>query len=191
MSQTKTFVRHDDEIIVKLTLNSYTFTSSSFYKRDIIIHRYPVDGNSVVLVVIEKGFSFPNFILLAKFSFPVLQMLINVLGPCFSIIFSRFLLEMGTSSTTVGLIFNSFQFLWNFSGPILGPLLEEFSWRKVALTCSLGVSASLLLSAFATSSGFLLFSYSIIGGQLCFGHPKDKGVWHLKYVLYIWLTEEE
>lgn len=124
--------------------------------------------------------------------FPPLQMLINVLGPCFSIIFSRFLLDLGTSSTTVGLIFNSFQFLWNFSGPILGPLLKEFSWRKVAMTCSLGVFASLMLSAFATSSGFLLFSYSVLGGQFiwsfcCF--LKDRVVYFFfnSFLTYIWL----
>lgn len=92
-------------------------------------------------------------------------MLINVVGPCFSIIFAPFLLDIGTSSTTIGWIFNLFQFIYNFSGPLLGPLLAEFSWRSVALPSGLLAAASLALSAFAGSAEFLIFSYSIVGGQ--------------------------
>lgn len=92
-------------------------------------------------------------------------MLINVVGPCFSIIFSPFLLDIGASSTTIGWIFNIFQFIFSFSGPLLGPLLAEFSWRSVAVPCALLAAASLVLSAFADSAEFLIFSYSVVGGQ--------------------------
>ncbi|XP_070000122.1 monocarboxylate transporter 12-B isoform X2 [Penaeus vannamei] len=58
-------------------------------------------------------------------------------------------------------------FIYNFSGPLLGPLLAEFSWRSVALPSGLLAAASLALSAFAGSAEFLIFSYSIVGGLSC------------------------
>ncbi|XP_047484754.1 monocarboxylate transporter 2-like [Penaeus chinensis] len=68
---------------------------------------------------------------------------------------------------TIGWIFNIFQFIYSFSGPFLGPLLAEFSWRSVAMPSALLAAASLVLSAFADSAVFLIFSYSVVGGISC------------------------
>ncbi|XP_063603930.1 monocarboxylate transporter 12-B-like [Penaeus indicus] len=54
-----------------------------------------------------------------------------------------------------------------FSGPLLGPLLAEFSWRSVAMPSALLAAASLVLSSFADSAEFLIFSYSVVGGISC------------------------
>ncbi|XP_042222059.1 monocarboxylate transporter 12-like isoform X2 [Homarus americanus] len=88
----------------------------------------------------------------------------NMVGLCFGIIFSPFLLSLGTSSTTVAWIFNSLLLLWFTSGLFLGPLVEEFGWMKIALVFSFVYSCSIVLSAFATSAWFLIFSFSIMGG---------------------------
>nr|XP_045592716.1 monocarboxylate transporter 4-like [Procambarus clarkii] len=94
----------------------------------------------------------------------IIMMMINMVGPCFSIIFSPFLLDLGASSTTVGWIFNSMLLLWFTCGVYVGPLVEEYSWRGVAMACSVTFACSLALSAFATSPLYLFFSYSVLCG---------------------------
>ncbi|KAG7168844.1 Monocarboxylate transporter 12-like 4, partial [Homarus americanus] len=94
----------------------------------------------------------------------IIMMMINMVGPCFSIVFSPLLLELGTSSTVIGWIFNIQTLLWFTCGLFLGPLVEEYSWRKVAMVWALVYFSSIVLSAFATSAWFLLFSFSILSG---------------------------
>nr|XP_045593024.1 monocarboxylate transporter 12-like [Procambarus clarkii] len=84
--------------------------------------------------------------------------------PCFGILFSPLLLELGASSATVGWIFSIMLFVWHSSGLVVGSLVEEFGWRKVAMMASFFGSCSFVLSAFATSTTFLFFSLSIMGG---------------------------
>nr|XP_053627852.1 monocarboxylate transporter 2-like [Cherax quadricarinatus] len=89
----------------------------------------------------------------------------NMVGPCFSIIFSPFLLGLGTSSATVGWLISILQLVWNATGFVIGPLVEVFGWRKVALVSAITASCSLIISTFATSVIYLLFSFSIFGGE--------------------------
>ncbi|XP_069941856.1 monocarboxylate transporter 12-like [Cherax quadricarinatus] len=95
------------------------------------------------------------------------QLTTNMVGPCFSIIFSPFLLDLGTSSATVGWLFSIMQLMWNASGFVVGPLVEVFGWRKVALVSAITASCSLIISTFSTSVIYLLFSFSILGGLGC------------------------
>lgn len=87
--------------------------------------------------------------------------------PCvtFGIIFSRFLLELGTTSTLTAWIFNMglmFSGIFNY---FTGPLVEEFGWRRVSFMSTLALSLGFIASAFATSAWFLFFSFSIIVGK--------------------------
>ncbi|KAG7168845.1 Monocarboxylate transporter 12-B-like 2 [Homarus americanus] len=97
----------------------------------------------------------------------IIMVMINMVGSCFSFIFSPLLLELETTSVFISWIFNILQCIWSLSGQFLTPLLEEYSWRKVALVCSVFTFWSIVLSAFATSAWFLLFSYSILTGLSC------------------------
>lgn len=94
----------------------------------------------------------------------VITSLIPLLGPCFGILFSSYLLELGTSSTTTAWIFNTQCFTWNLFGLVARPFTQEFGWRRVALLGAFLTSLSLVVSAFAPSVEFLFFSFSLLSG---------------------------
>ncbi|XP_063614899.1 monocarboxylate transporter 5-like, partial [Penaeus indicus] len=82
----------------------------------------------------------------------------------FGILFSRFLLDLGTSSTTTAWIFNLQMFFWHVVGPFVRPLTREFGWRRAGFFGVILVSSSIMLSAFAPSAEFLFFSFSLLSG---------------------------
>lgn len=90
--------------------------------------------------------------------------LIFSLPVCFGILFSRFLLDLGTSSTTTAWIFNLQMAFWHVLGPFVRPLTREFGWRRSGFIGVLLVSTSIMLSAFAPSAEFLFFSFSLLSG---------------------------
>ncbi|XP_064095755.1 monocarboxylate transporter 9-like [Macrobrachium nipponense] len=90
--------------------------------------------------------------------------LIPMVGPCFGILFSRYLLDLGTSSTKTAWIFNLHCFMWNIVGLVTRPLTQEFGWRNIALLGSSLTALSFAISAFAPNAEFLFFSYSILCG---------------------------
>ncbi|KAK7066379.1 hypothetical protein SK128_028050 [Halocaridina rubra] len=90
--------------------------------------------------------------------------LIPMVAPCFGILFSRYLLDLGTSSTTTAWIFNSQCFIWNAMGLFTRPLTQEFGWRKIGMLGALLASISMIMSAFAPSAEFLYFSFSLLSG---------------------------
>lgn len=98
----------------------------------------------------------------------IFQIAINFAGPCFGILFSGFLLELGTSSTNVAWIFNLRSFISNISALFLDPLVAEWGWRKVGLVSSLLLSLGFAVSSFANSALYLLCSYSILTGAVMF-----------------------
>ncbi|CAL4092421.1 unnamed protein product [Meganyctiphanes norvegica] len=85
-------------------------------------------------------------------------------GPCFGILFSKPLLEMGASSTSVAWIFNVSQLFSQCSGIFGGPLVKAFGFRKTGIVVGFITALSMLLSAFAMSPEFLYFSFSILCG---------------------------
>ncbi|XP_047487662.1 monocarboxylate transporter 12-like [Penaeus chinensis] len=89
---------------------------------------------------------------------------INFAGPCFGILFSGFLLDLGTSSTNVAWIFNLRSFIVNIAALFLDPLVAEWGWRKVGFVSSLLLSLGFAVSSFANSALYLLCSYSILTG---------------------------
>lgn len=101
---------------------------------------------------------------LVAFGAFVITSLLPLLGPCFGILFSRYLLELGTSSTTTAWIFNTQCFTWNLFGLVARPFTQEFGWRKVACLGGFLTSISLVISAFAPSAEFLFFSFSLLSG---------------------------
>ncbi|XP_047487262.1 monocarboxylate transporter 6-like [Penaeus chinensis] len=90
--------------------------------------------------------------------------LVNTVGPCFGILFSRFLEDLGTSSVNVAWIYNARAFTLCLTQLLLGPLVLELGWRKVAFFAGFLVAFGLGASAFADSAVYLLFSYSLMTG---------------------------
>lgn len=56
----------------------------------------------------------------------------------------------------------------NFSGLFVGPLLKEFSYRKVAIAGSLLCALGLALTSSASSVAHILTTFSVINGKLPF-----------------------
>ncbi|XP_069187820.1 monocarboxylate transporter 12-B [Procambarus clarkii] len=95
----------------------------------------------------------------------LIMMLVPLLGPCFGVLFSRFLLQEGSSSTTTAWIFNVQCFVWNMMGLVVRPLAKEFGWRNIAIKGVLLTSVSVIMSAFTPSAEFLFFSFSLLSGK--------------------------
>lgn len=94
----------------------------------------------------------------------ITTMLMPLLNLGFGVIFSRYLLEEGSSSTIHAWLFNVHSFMWNVMGLMVRPLAQEFGWRVVANFGVLLVFVSLVVSAFTPSPSFLFFSFSLLSG---------------------------
>ncbi|RXG62389.1 hypothetical protein Avbf_18503, partial [Armadillidium vulgare] len=84
----------------------------------------------------------------------------------FSILFSPLLMSHSVSSTKISWIYNVYTLVWNLATIFIGPLCNEFGWRKIAIFGGIINSLSVLLSAFAPNPEFLMFSFSILGGKV-------------------------
>ncbi|RXG68380.1 Monocarboxylate transporter 9 [Armadillidium vulgare] len=82
----------------------------------------------------------------------------------FSILFSPLLISYKASSTKIAWIFNSYGIGWSFFVLFVGPLIEEFGWRKVSIIGALLNFFSVFLTSFAPNPDFLFFSFSLLGG---------------------------
>ncbi|XP_050718052.1 monocarboxylate transporter 12-B-like isoform X1 [Eriocheir sinensis] len=91
----------------------------------------------------------------------VIALVVPMLSPSFGILFSRQLLEWRASSTTVAVIFSTFLVVWRLAGVVLGTLIKEFGFRRVAVTGTLLTATCLTLSAFAASPVHLLITFSL------------------------------
>ncbi|XP_037800952.1 uncharacterized protein LOC119595836 [Penaeus monodon] len=94
----------------------------------------------------------------------IIMTLVLQLSPCFGILFSRYLLDLGASSITTAWIFNVECFLLYVMGMIVSPLSKEFGWQSVGILGSALTSLSIIISAFSPSPQFLFFSFSLLSG---------------------------
>lgn len=62
-------------------------------------------------------------------------------------------------------IMSTYDVMMNFSGLFVGPLLKEFSYRKVAIAGSLLCSLGLALTSSAKSMPHILATFSVINGK--------------------------
>ncbi|KAF2368355.1 Major facilitator superfamily [Trinorchestia longiramus] len=81
----------------------------------------------------------------------------------FGIFFNEKLTRMEISSTTVGWIFNLFNFNFNFASVFTGSLCDVFSWRSVGFTAASIAGIGYVFMIFIQSTGivFLLFSFIV------------------------------
>lgn len=94
----------------------------------------------------------------------VISTLIPMIAPCFGVLFSRYLLEEGASSTTSAWIFNVQCFAWNIMGLFTRPFTSEFGWRKSGIFGAALTAVAFVISAFSPAPEFLFFSFSLLTG---------------------------
>ncbi|KAL7630132.1 UNVERIFIED_CONTAM: hypothetical protein RMT77_019729 [Armadillidium vulgare] len=82
----------------------------------------------------------------------------------YSYLFSPILMSQGVSSFKIAWIYNLRQLIYNICFIFVGPLCDEFGYRKIALFGGLTTFVSMILCAFATSPNLLSLSYALLGG---------------------------
>lgn len=85
--------------------------------------------------------------------------------PSFGLLFGDLLHDLDVGTTGAALIISLLDIMMNLSGLFVGPLLKEFSYRKVAVVGSLLCALGLALTSTADSMAHILTTYSIINGE--------------------------
>lgn len=80
-------------------------------------------------------------------------------------LFGDLLSDLQVGTTGAAIIISTLDVMMNFSGLFVGPLLKEFSYRKVAIAGALLCFLGLALTSPATSMAHILATYSVINGK--------------------------
>lgn len=94
----------------------------------------------------------------------LLQFLTGTAKHSFGVIYSRYFLKLGTSATQVSLIYNLAYVLSCFTAFMVGPVLPQYTWRRVTFLAGLLYSLGFIASAFATSALGIFFCFTIVSG---------------------------
>lgn len=89
----------------------------------------------------------------------------RAIEPSFGLLFGDLLKELHVETLGASIIMSVYDVMMNFSGLFVGPLLKEFSYRKVAIAGSLLCSLGLALTSPASSMAHILATYSVINGK--------------------------
>lgn len=89
----------------------------------------------------------------------------RAIEPSFGLLFGDLLKELHVETLGASIIMSAYDVMMNFSGLFVGPLLKEFSYRKVAIAGSLLCSLGLALTSPASSMAHILATYSVINGK--------------------------
>lgn len=92
-------------------------------------------------------------------------MLLPMLAPCFGILYSELLIELGASSVLVAWVFNLFMMMWKMTILLVAPIGREVGVRVVAITGGFVAALAIMATAFATSVPYLILCFSIIAGM--------------------------
>lgn len=85
-----------------------------------------------------------------------LQLATRAIEPSFGLLFGDLLRELHVETLGAAVIMSTYDVMMNFSGLFVGPLLKEFSYRKVAIAGSLLCSLGLALTSPAKSMAHIL-----------------------------------
>lgn len=95
----------------------------------------------------------------------LLKLATRAIEPSFGLLFGDLLKELHVETLGASIIMSLYDVMMNFSGLFVGPLLKEFSYRKVAIAGSLLCSLGLALTSPASSMAHILATYSVINGK--------------------------
>ncbi|KAF5270912.1 hypothetical protein FQA39_LY08293 [Lamprigera yunnana] len=94
----------------------------------------------------------------------IINMTNQSLFATFGLIYGEKLTDMGYGTTSAALVININSMITNFSGLMTGPVLKNFSARKVAILGVFLTSSGMILSSFATNLIELIVTYSVLTG---------------------------
>ncbi|XP_065079895.1 uncharacterized protein LOC135702779 [Ochlerotatus camptorhynchus] len=100
----------------------------------------------------------------ATFGVSLVNLSTRSIEPSFGLLFGDLLNDLQVGTTGAAIIISALDVMMNFSGLFVGPLLKEFSYRKVAIAGSLLCWLGLALTSPATSMAHILATYSVING---------------------------
>ncbi|KAG4068632.1 hypothetical protein HA402_002323 [Bradysia odoriphaga] len=101
---------------------------------------------------------------MACFGVSLVNLATRSIEPSFGLLFGDLLGDLNVGTTGAAIIMSALDVCMNFSGLFVGPLLKEFSYRKVALAGSLLCGLGLALTSPANSMAHILMTYSVING---------------------------
>lgn len=93
------------------------------------------------------------------------QLATRSIEPSFGLLFGDLLSDLDVGTTGAAIIMSTLDVCMNFSGLFVGPLLKEFSYRKVALAGALFCGLGLALTSPANSMAHIIMTYSVINGE--------------------------
>uniref|UniRef100_A0A7G3ARK7 Putative monocarboxylate transporter n=1 Tax=Lutzomyia longipalpis TaxID=7200 RepID=A0A7G3ARK7_LUTLO len=100
----------------------------------------------------------------ATFGVSLVNLCTRSIEPSFGLLFGDLLKDLEVGTTGAAIIMSALDVMMNFSGLFVGPLLKEFSYRKVAIAGSFLCTLGLALTSFASSMPHILATYSVING---------------------------
>ncbi|XP_052900185.1 uncharacterized protein LOC128306653 [Anopheles moucheti] len=101
---------------------------------------------------------------MATFGVSMVNLATRSIEPSFGLLFGDLLKDMQVGTTGAAIIISTLDVMMNFSGLFVGPLLKEFSYRKVAIAGSLLCCIGLALTSPATNMAHILATYSVVNG---------------------------
>lgn len=113
---------------------------------------------------LNRKFIFKILILISLFI--ILQLATRSIEPSFGLLFGDLLHDLKVGTTGAAIIISMLDIMMNLSGLFVGPLLKEFSYRKVAIVGSLLCALGLALTSTAESMTHILMTYSVVNGKL-------------------------
>uniref|UniRef100_A0A1A9UZI6 Major facilitator superfamily (MFS) profile domain-containing protein n=1 Tax=Glossina austeni TaxID=7395 RepID=A0A1A9UZI6_GLOAU len=102
------------------------------------------------------------YLTLIRFSVKILAT--RSIEPSFGLLFGDLLRDLDVGTTGAAVIISTLDVCMNFSGLFVGPLLKEFSYRKVAIAGSLLCGIGLACTSPAASMAHILSTYGVING---------------------------
>lgn len=93
-----------------------------------------------------------------------LQLATRSIEPSFGLLFGDLLRDLDVGTTGAAVIISTLDVCMNFSGLFVGPLLKEFSYRKVAIAGSLLCGIGLACTSPASSMAHIISTYGVING---------------------------
>lgn len=90
----------------------------------------------------------------------------GLLGFCFGILFTDFLLEAGASVGTIAALINTQAIITCLSYGLSGPLTARWGWRTVVMWSGILLSSGMAMTAFTPSVDLMFLSYAVMTGKI-------------------------
>ncbi|XP_037813078.1 uncharacterized protein LOC119604498 [Lucilia sericata] len=100
----------------------------------------------------------------ACFGVSLVNLATRSIEPSFGLLFGDLLRDLNVGTTGAAVIISTLDVCMNFSGLFVGPLLKEFSYRKVAIAGSLLCALGLACTSPAASMAHIIGTYGVLNG---------------------------